>query len=151
LAQNGFVAQSIWRRTQTSECLLPSSLSCQNRMSRMATKRDRGLTVLYLRASRSRTKWRELWAALGWTCSLPPTSLPPCKSSSMSAPVAGRAASLCTQTGYVSGLLQQYVRQSNNKQLLLDHNWLYFRPKFVPAAVQHVLCPYLYLWIISRV
>ena len=37
----------------------------------------------------------------------------------MSAPVAGRAASLCTQTGYVSGLLQQSSKAVQQKAALI--------------------------------
>jgi hypothetical protein len=88
-------------------------------MSSMAIHWDRGLSVMYLRAFRSPTKWRGPWAALGWMCSLPPTSLPPCKPASKSAPVAGHAASLCTQTGYVSGLLQQSSKAVPQKAPLI--------------------------------
>jgi len=115
-------------------------------MSSMAIKRNRGLSVLYLRAFRLPAKWRGLWAALGWMCSLPPTALPPCKPSSKSAPVAARAASLCTQTCYVSGLLQQSRKAVQQKAAIYrTTNDLTFgqnlcRPQFNMFCVLICIC-----------
>jgi hypothetical protein len=126
----------------------PLLLACPNRMSSMTIKPDisKGLFVLYLLALRSPAKWCGLWAALGWTCSLPLTSPPPGRPASMSAPQAGRAASLCTRTGYVSSVLEQSSQAVQFKGLLLGHNWFYFGSKSVPVGIRYVLYP----WICPR-
>ena len=115
-------------------------------MSSMAIKRNRGPSVPYLRACHLPAKWRGLWAALGSMCSSPPTSLPICKPSSKSTPAAAHAASLCTQTGYVSGLLQQSTKAVQQKSSYywattdLTFGQNLWRPQFNMFCVRICIC-----------